>query len=243
MITKSKIKQIKSLARKKNREQLKLFVVEGYKSIRELKKAGLGIQVIYVTEDSKELDDLEVTRISNKEMQTLSNLTTPPGYLAVVEMLKTDKLPTKGIVIALDAIQDPGNLGTIIRLADWFNVKHILCNTGTVDLYNPKCVQATMGSIARVQVHYVDLKEFFGRTKMPILVTAMDAPSLYDSQLPKNGILLMGSESHGVSNELIDSGNQICIPSYGEEQEATESLNVATAAGIILAEWRRSIER
>jgi len=243
MITKSKIKQIKSLARKKYREQLKLFVVEGYKSIRELENAGLRILEIYVTEDSKELDDLKVIRISNKDMQSLSNLNTPPGYLAVVEVLKTDSLPTNGLVIALDAVQDPGNMGTIIRLADWFNVKHILCNTGTVDLYNPKCVQATMGSIARVQVHYVDLNEFFGRTKLPILVTAMDAPSMYESQFPKNGILLMGSESHGVSEELMRSGKQISIPNYCDGQNATESLNVATATAIILAEWQRSIGR
>ncbi|WP_194850191.1 TrmH family RNA methyltransferase [Nonlabens antarcticus] len=241
MITKSKIKQIKSLARKKNREQLKLFVVEGYKSIRELKTAGLIIQEIYVTEDSRELDDFQVTRISNKDMQGISNLTTAPGYLAVVEAVQTGALPEKGLVLALDAIQDPGNLGTIIRLADWFSIEHILCNQGTVDLYNPKCVQATMGSIARVQVHYVDLKGFFERTKLPVLVTAMNAPSMYDTKLPKNGILLMGSESHGVSEELIKSGNQISIPNYGGDQELTESLNVATATAIILAEWRRSI--
>ncbi|BAO55313.1 TrmH family RNA methyltransferase [Nonlabens marinus] len=241
MITKNKIKLIKSLARKKNRQQSHLFVVEGYKSIRELKNAGLGIQEIYVTQDAKELDDLEVIHISNKEMQTISNQTTAPGYLAVVETVTTSELPVEGLVIALDGIQDPGNLGTIIRLADWFNVKHLICNHGTVDLYNPKCVQATMGSIARVQVHYMDLKEFFSRTKLPVLVTEMEAPSLYDAQLPKNGILLLGNESNGVSAELLKSGSRISIPSYGEEQEATESLNVATATAIILAEWRRSI--
>ncbi len=242
MITKNEIKQIKSLARKKYREQQNLFVVEGYKSIRELKEAGLRFREIYVTQDAAQLDDLPVKRISNKDMQSISNLATPPGYLAVVESIKTGSLPTKGLVIALDAIQDPGNLGTIIRLADWFNAKHILCNLGTVDLYNPKCVQATMGSIARVQVHYLDLKEFFSRTKLPVLVTAMDAPSMYERQLPKNGILLMGSESHGVSADLLDAGKAIAIPSYGEDSEATESLNVATATAIILAEWRRSIE-
>lgn len=241
MITKNKIKQIKGLARKKNREEQELFVVEGYKSIRELKNAGLSIQDIYVTQSSRELDDLEVKRISDQEMKSISNLTTPPGYLAVIEMKHKTPIPDHGQMLALDAVQDPGNLGTIIRLADWFNIKHIICNTGTVDCYNPKCVQATMGSLARVHLHYIDLEEFLKDTHLPILVTTMDAPSLYEVVLPADAILLMGSESHGVSHQLMKAGHQISIPRYGTSDDATESLNVATATAIILAEWRRSI--
>ena len=241
MITKNKIKQIKGLARKKNRELLGLFVVEGYKSIRELKIAGLSMEEIYVTQNSNELRELNPTIISANEMKSISNLKTPPGYLAVVKMLDKASLPENGLILALDDIQDPGNLGTIIRLADWFDIPHIICSKETVDLYNPKCIQATMASIARVQVHYIDLNFYLEKTSLPIMVTSMDAKSIYGSSLPSNAILVMGSESHGISESIMLKGTQISIPRYGTESDKTESLNVATATAILLAEWRRSI--
>ena len=155
-------------------------------------------------------------------------------------MLKTQEIPERGLILALDNIQDPGNLGTIVRLADWFNVKHIVCNSNTVDLYNPKCIQATMGSIARVQLHYVELETFLNDTQLPIFVTAMSEQSIYEVNLPTDAMLVMGSESHGVSNEIMQLGTKISIPQYSAEGSRTESLNVATATGIVLAEWRRS---
>lgn len=241
MITKNNIKQIKSLTRKKNREQLQLFVVEGYKSIRELKNAGLSMEEIYVTKDAQELNDLNPVTISTADMKSISNLKTPPGYLAVVRMSSNRAIPSSGLILALDNIQDPGNLGTIIRLADWFNIEHIICNLETVDLYNPKCIQATMGSIARVQVHYIHLESYLNENKLPVIVTSMGATSVYEKTLPKDAILVMGSESHGISNSIMNMGHKISIPQYGPTKNKTESLNVATATAILLAEWRRSI--
>ncbi|SCY26224.1 RNA methyltransferase, TrmH family [Nonlabens sp. Hel1_33_55] len=239
MITKNKIKQIKSLTRKKNREEMQSFVVEGYKSIRELKNAGLSVEEIYVTKEANKLHDLNPEIISIAEMKSISNLKTPPGYLAIVKMLKTQEIPERGLILALDNIQDPGNLGTIVRLADWFNVEHIVCNSNTVDLYNPKCIQATMGSIARVQLHYVELETFLKDTQLPIFVTAMSEQSIYEKKMPTDGILVMGSESHGISTEIMQLGTKISIPQYSSDGIKTESLNVATATGIVLAEWRR----
>ncbi|KQC32019.1 RNA methyltransferase [Nonlabens sp. YIK11] len=241
MITKNKIKQIKSLARKKHRDELRLYIVEGYKSIRELKNAGLSIEEIFVTNESQKLDDLHPETITAAEMKSISNLKTPPGYLAVVKMPEPQGLPNEGLILALDNVQDPGNLGTIIRLADWFNVKHVVCSSATVDLFNPKCIQATMGSIARVQVHYTDLEDYLQKSDLPIMIATMSKTSVYDLSLPKNAILIMGSESHGISEELLNLGTAISIPQYSPENDKTESLNVATATGILLAEWRRSI--
>lgn len=241
MITKNKIKQIKSLARKKNRELLGLFVVEGYKSIRELKKADLSIAEIYVIKGSEELDEFDPIIISAIEMKSISNLKTPPGYLAVVKMQEQASLPDSGLILALDGIQDPGNLGTIIRLADWFDIPHIICSNETVDLYNPKCIQATMASIARVHVHYMDLNSFLENSTLPVVVTSMNATSIYESELPTDAILVMGSESHGISENIMNLGTQVSIPRYGVESNQTESLNVATATAVLLAEWRRSI--
>ncbi len=241
MISKNEIKIIKSLTRKKYRESFQSFIVEGYKSIRECHDAGLHIERIYTTAASHELDDLQPIVITDREMKAISNLTTPPGYLAVIKMPVLPDVPDKGLFVALDGIQDPGNLGTIIRLADWFDIKHILCHHGTVDLYNPKCIQATMGSLARVNVHYIDLPKFLSQTKLPVLIATMSQTSIYDHPLPPEGILVMGGESHGVSHEIVSKGKAISIPQYSSLQERTESLNVATATAIILAEWRRSI--
>ncbi len=240
MITKNNIKKINSLAKKKHREQLQLFVVEGYKSILEFHESGLTIEHIYVTPSSTALAPLNPTVITDREMKTISNLTTPPGYLAIVAMPASQDIPDHGMFIALDGIQDPGNMGTILRLADWFNIKHVLCNHGTVDLYNPKCIQATMGSLARVHVHYVDLEKFLSQTLLPVMVTTMGEKSLYDQELPQQGILVLGSESHGISPSIITRGNKISIPQYGSHKDQTESLNVATAAAIVMAEWRRT---
>ena len=240
MITKNEIKQIKSLSRKKNREQLQLFVVEGYKSIRELQEIGLELVKIYCLRDATELQDLEPIIISHKDMCAISNLKTPPGYLALSKMPINEDIPSGGRMIALDAVQDPGNLGTIVRMADWFGVEHIICSLNTVDLYNPKCIQATMASIGRVQVHYINLKEFLSKTSIPILIAAMDGNSIYKTQLPTDGILVMGNESHGVSEDILEMGDVVSIPRYGVQDNPIESLNVATATAILLSEWCRA---
>ncbi len=239
MVTKSRLKLIKSLSRKKNREQHQLFVVEGYKSIQELTQTNLELEQILVKDGNHHLDHLNVELISKKEMDQISMMKTAPGYLAVFKIPEELDLPNDELVVALDDIKDPGNLGTIIRMCDWFNVRHIICSLETVDVYNPKCVQASMASLGRVSIHYIDLKEYLKKQKLPLYATAMNAPSVYKTTLPKNGILLMGNESAGVSPELLQMGNTISIPSYGAFS-TTESLNVATATSILLAEWRRS---
>jgi TrmH family RNA methyltransferase len=242
MITKNKIKLIKSLHKKKYREQHQLFVVEGYKSIRELHNSDHSIQEIYVTESSVELDDLNPILISDLDMKGISSMTTPPGYLAVIKMPTHEVVPDTGMILALDRLQDPGNLGTIIRLADWFDIKHIVCDKATVDQYNPKCVQASMGSIARVHLHYMDLENYVSNSHLPIYTATMDGISVYENAVPSSAILIMGSESHGVRPSLLSHGKKIGIPQYGENTQYTESLNVASATAILLAQWRHATE-
>ncbi|MFT6798178.1 MAG: TrmH family RNA methyltransferase [Nonlabens sp.] len=239
MITKSKLKLIKSLNRKKIREEYQLFIVEGYKSIRELLNSGLIAEDILIVSGNHQLDDLEPEIISAKDMTILSNLKTAPGYLAVFKMNQKQELPMAGKIIALDDVKDPGNLGTIIRLADWFGIEHIVCSNETVDVYNSKSVQASMASLARVQVHYTHLKEYLSNSLLPIFPTAMGGTSIYKEKLPEQGIIIMGNESHGISEELLAIGTPISIPPYGKLQN-TESLNVAMATSVILGEWLRS---
>ena len=239
MITKSKLKLIKSLSRKKYREEHQLFVVEGYKSIRELINSGIYTEVLLVTEGNHKLDDFDPDVISVKEMNNISNYTTAPGYLAVFKMIPKTETPDKGKILVLDDVKDPGNLGTIIRLADWFNIQHIICSEETVDMYNTKCVQASMASLSRVQIHYTELATFLNNTSLPIFVTAMDGKNVYETTLPQDAIIIMGNESHGISNEIQKLGKAISIPQYGTIQK-TESLNVATATSLILGEWLRT---
>jgi TrmH family RNA methyltransferase len=238
MVTKSKLKLIKSLSRKKHREEHQLFIVEGYKSIRELVESDLIVKDILITSGNHRLDDLDPVIISAKEMDALSNLKTAPGYLAVFKMKEKKSLPQTGKIIALDDIKDPGNLGTIIRLADWFGVEHIVCSKETVDVYNSKCVQASMASLARVQVHYLDLVSYIQNTSLQIYPTAMNGVSIYENALSQEGIIILGNESQGIREELLNTGTAISIPQYGKHQD-TESLNVAMATSVIISEWMR----
>jgi TrmH family RNA methyltransferase len=152
-------------------------------------------------------------------------------------------LKNSGLIVALDAIRDPGNLGTIIRLCDWFGVQQLICSEDTADCYNPKVVQATMGSLARVQIHYVSLLEFFEATDLPIYGGFMDGKNVYSEKLPKDGIIVMGNEANGISEEIIQKiTHKITIPRFGNLQK-TESLNVATATAILLSEFRRFTEK
>lgn len=238
MVTKSKLKLIKSLSRKKHREEHQLFIVEGYKSIRELVESDLIVKDILITSGNHQLDDLDPVVISAKDMDAISNLKTAPGYLAVFKMKEKKSLPQTGKIIALDDIKDPGNLGTIIRLADWFGVEHIICSEETVDVYNSKCVQASMASLARVQIHYLDLVSYIQRTNLGVYPTAMNGVSIYENALPQEGIVILGNESQGVRKELLNTGTAISIPQYGNQQD-TESLNVAMATSVIISEWMR----
>lgn len=151
-----------------------------------------------------------------------------------------NQITNSGLILALDDIRDPGNLGTIMRLCDWFGIRQIVCSKETVDIYNPKVVQATMGSITRVNVNYVDLKTFISQTELPVFGTFMDGDNIYQSNLPQNGIIIMGNEANGISAEIEKIvTRRLTIPRFGELQK-TESLNVATATAIILSEFKRN---
>lgn len=239
MLTKNQIKLIASLSKKKFRNQHKLFIVEGKKGIEEFLNSTFELQQLYSTSSDFKVDSNQLTLISEIELKKISQLTTPNTALAIFKIPKTIAMDTSQLIVALDDVRDPGNLGTIIRLCDWFGVKDIVCSTATVDCYNPKVVQATMGSLKRVSIHYLDLAEFLKDTDVPIFGAFMEGASIYNQILPPNWILMMGNEANGISSKiegLIDQ--KISIPRFGNFQ-STESLNVATATAILLSEFSR----
>ena len=179
------------------------------------------------------------TIVSENDLKKLSALATPNSCIAVFKMPAEKPIIETGLIVALDSIRDPGNLGTILRLCDWFGIQQVLCSKETVDVYNPKVVQATMGSIARVNINYIDLATFLARTKLPVFGTFMDGSDIYKSELPKEGIVVMGNEANGISAELEKLvTSRLTILRFGNLQK-TESLNVATATAIVLSEFRR----
>jgi len=241
MVSKSQIKLITSLQHKKFRIEHQLFIAEGVKVIQELLQSNIVLEHLFVTEAIFENTNLSLkTPISLADMKRISALTTPSSCLAVFKIPKATKIEEKGLIVALDDIRDPGNLGTIIRLCDWFGVKQLVCSKETVDVYNPKVIQATMGSITRVNVSYVDLNAFVTNTKLPVFGTFMDGKNIYKETLPADGILIFGNEANGISAALEKSiQNRVAIPRFGDIQQ-TESLNVATATAVFLSEFRRT---
>jgi TrmH family RNA methyltransferase len=177
--------------------------------------------------------------ISDIELKKISALTTHNNCLALFKMPIETRIIQGGLIAALDDIRDPGNLGTIIRLCDWFGITQVVCSKETVDVFNPKTVQASMGSIARVNVNYTPLESFLSDTKLPVFGTFMDGKNIYTSVLPKEGIVVFGNEANGISGgvEAIIK-NKLSIPRFGDVQK-TESLNVAAAAAIVFSEFRR----
>lgn len=239
MVVKSQIKFIKNLQQKKYRTQNKLFVVEGIKTVRELLNSSLKVYKVYVTDSTVlELEGDFVEVISDGELKKMSGLSTPNKVLGVFHIPVPGPLDFSDWVIALDDVRDPGNLGTIIRLCDWFGVKTLLCSSNSVDSYNPKVLQATMGSISRVNIVYGDLQRILSNSEVPVYGAFMDGTEVYQEKFPKKGILVMGNEANGVS-EAIEAliGKKISIPQFGPK--TTESLNVATATAILLNEIRR----
>ncbi|MCM4168612.1 tRNA (guanosine(18)-2'-O)-methyltransferase [Arenibacter antarcticus] len=240
MVVKSQIKFIKSLQQKKHRSQNRLFVAEGIKTVTELLASSLICHKVYVTDASifaGNPRDVEV--ISEVDLKKMSGLATPNKALGVFHFPETKAIDYSGWVIALDDVRDPGNLGTIIRLCDWFGISDLICSPNTVDCYNPKTLQATMGSISRVNIVYKELMTVVRESKSPVYGTFMDGEVVYSSPLPKSGVLIMGNEANGISKEIetiVDK--RISIPQFG--QKTTDSLNVATATAILLSEVRRS---
>lgn len=227
MISKAKIKFIRSLEMKKHRQKEGMFVAEGPKVISELSKICAPLEV-YEGDDA----------------QKVSFLQHPQGVLALFPTSIFEQIrPTSALKLALDGVQDPGNLGTIIRIADWFGIDHIYCSRDTADVFNPKVVQATMGSLARVKVEYTDLTTLFDSlpADYPVYGTLLDGENIYKETLSKEGIIVMGNEGNGISQEIRTRINRrLLIPSYPEDRPTAESLNVAIATAIVCAEFRRN---
>lgn len=239
MLTKATIKLVKSLSEKSNRYANKLFVAEGSKSVIDLLAANCQLIQIFAypqwlkDNESRVPKSTEIFSVSPKEMSQLSQLKSPREVIALFQIpfVRFEPSSMKGLVLALDTIQDPGNLGTIIRLADWYGVKHILCSAETVDAFNPKVVQATMGSLGRVQLHYGDLSVYFEKLHFPVVAAEMSGQAARTFQFLPNMILLLGNEGAGVSDSLRPHiQHSISIEKMG----SAESLNVAMAGAILL---------
>jgi TrmH family RNA methyltransferase len=241
MVSKNQIKLITSLQLKKYRNEHQLFIAEGVKVIQELLQSNFVLDHLFIADTIfDKVNDSQKTLIKEADMKRISALSSPSPCLAVFKIPKENKIEPKGLIVALDDIRDPGNLGTIIRLCDWFGIRQLVCSAETVDVYNPKVIQATMGSITRVNINYVDLGQFVSETKLPVFGTFMDGKNVYNESLPKEAILILGNEANGISESLEKSiKNRIAIPRFGDIQQ-TESLNVATATAIFLSEFRRA---
>jgi TrmH family RNA methyltransferase len=241
MVSKNQIKLISSLQQKKQRIAYQLFIAEGIKGVQELLDAHFELEHLYTTKnDFETVSNSLKTVVSEVDLKKISALSTPNTCLAVFKMAEEKKIDASGLIVALDSVRDPGNLGTILRLCDWFGIQQLICSKETVDIYNPKVVQATMGSIARVNVNYVDLNDFLATSSLPVFGTFMNGDNIYKASLPQEGIIVMGNEANGISSELEKIiKNRLTIPRFGAIQK-TESLNVATATAIVLSEFRRA---
>ena len=245
MLSKNQLKLVRSLELKKNRKKEGLFVAEGPKVVGDLLRAGFVPHSIFSTKPtpSPSLRGGEPTQlVTDDELRKLSFLQHPQEVLAVFEIPQSQK-PTANsqqLTIALDGIQDPGNLGTIIRIADWFGISTIYCSEDTADCYNPKVVQATMGSLAHVDLVYTDLEALLRQYDGPIYGTLLDGQNIYQQELSNEGIIVMGNEGNGISpaiRQLVT--HKLLIPNYNPSSETAESLNVAIATAITCAEFRR----
>lgn len=241
MVSKNQIKLIASLVQKKYRKQHQLFFAEGEKVISELLEANFELENLYITKPMfKDILESKKTMISDVDLNKMSALSNANDCLAVFKIPSQKQVQSHGLIVGLDDIRDPGNFGTIIRLCDWFGISQIICSEQTVDLYNPKVVQATMGSIARVIVSYVNLETYLESLELEIFGTFMDGENIYRKKLPKEGIIIFGNEANGISKNIEKLiKKKIAIPRYGNLQLA-ESLNVATATAIILSEFKRT---
>lgn len=240
MLVKQKAKYIQTLGQKKFREQEGVFIAEGPKLVKELlEENAAAVEEVYaiknwIVENEKLLVKKEVTEVTEAELEKISQLTTPNKVLAVVRQFDNDKnIDVKNkITLALDGIQDPGNMGSIIRIADWFGIEQIVCSNDSADIYNPKVVQATMGSIARVKVLYTDLAQWLAEQQdIRIYAAVLEGQDVTTIKKIKEGIIIIGNEARGISESVLKLANiKLTIPKKGK----AESLNAAVATGIIL---------
>jgi TrmH family RNA methyltransferase len=243
MLSKAQIKLIRSLQNKKFRKETGLFVAEGKKLVEEISSSSIKVAHIYAT--NRYNGSLPHTLITEEELSQVSTLTSPQAIIALCYIPEASgQLPDlkNELAIALDDMRDPGNLGTIIRIADWFGVRNVFCSEESVEVFNPKTVQATMGSIARVNVYYVNLSEVIERYKnesIPVYGAMLEGKNVYEKTLTQNGILVIGNEANGISENVARSINHsIRIPSYATNN-GPESLNAAVATAVLCAEIRR----
>ena len=249
MLSKNLIKLVRSLDVKKFRKETNLFVAEGEKLVHDLIASNVECYKIIATEKHAEAlkskRDIEIITVSDDELKKVSFLKSPQGIVGLFKQKNNTpdtNTPKKKLCLALDDVQDPGNLGTIIRIADWFGIEDIYCSIGTVDVYNPKTVQATMGAIARVNVYYVELPQFLASLEksIPVYGTFLNGKNMYEHKLSRNGVIVMGNEGKGIGAEcekFIDE--RILIPSFPAGRTTSESLNVSTATAIVCGEFRR----
>lgn len=249
MLSKNKIKYIHSLDLKKNRKEEQVFLAEGHKLVGDL----IGVfpcRLLVATSHWMRLNPQikaeEIIEVSEDELSKASLLKAPQDVLAVFEQPHYEfsaEIATHSLCLALDDVQDPGNLGTIVRIADWFGIKDIFCSKGTADIYNPKTIQATMGAVARVRLHYIDLQETINQLSemnVPIYGTFLNGENMYTQELTENGLIVMGNEGKGICPSIAEKINRrIFIPNYPQGSKTSESLNVAVATAIVCAEFRR----
>ena len=247
MISKGKISQIRKLHAKKFRDESQLFLVEGYKSVEMLCGSDFKVEEIFATENAIRenaswLKNREITTVTAEEMSRISTMQTPPELLAIAQQrTNLPEIPNNQPVLALDHISDPGNLGTIIRTADWFGIQHIVCSPDCVELYNPKAIQATMGSFAHVYVHKRPLAAFLRdeSAHRRILGTFLNGTDIRTLDFQSSDIVVIGNESNGISDEVAQTVTQrITIPSAVQGRETAESLNAAIAAAVVMFAWR-----
>lgn len=249
MLSKNKIKYIRSLELKKNRKEEQVFVAEGHKLVEDL-LGHFPCHLLMATSNWLQVHSSppanEIIEVTEEELSRASLQKTPQAVLAIFQQPKYELNPEvikSTLCLALDDVQDPGNLGTIIRLADWFGIEHIFCSAGTADVFNPKTIQATMGAIARIKVHYCSLPALISSLKdTPVYGTFLNGNIIYSESLSANGLIVMGNEGKGVSLEVENLINKrLYIPNYPQQRETSESLNVAIATAVVCSEFRRRL--
>ena len=248
MLSKNKIKFFNSLKLRKYRNKHKLFIAEGEKIIKDFIDSGFIAQYIITVNDNFDYvstSDTEIIRVKEDELNKISDLKTSSDHIAVFEIPEYDinysNLKNE-LTLFCDDIQNPGNLGTIIRTADWFGIKNVICTQDTVDVYNSKVVQASMGSVGRVKVHYIDKLNFFENIPEDICIygTFLNGENIYETSIEKKGIIIIGNEGSGITNEINKYiSKRISIPNFSNDRNKAESLNASIATAIVCAEFRR----
>lgn len=239
MISNRQIKLLTSLGKKKYREAHQLFVAETPKVLSEFIASTLQVEDVFTT-DPLEANKPHHTLITEQELKKISFLSHPNTCLGLFKIPQSTLQPLQGLTLVLDGVRDPGNLGTIIRLCDWYGINQIVCSIDTVDCFNPKVVQATMGSLTRVRVVYMELDSFLKQNTLPVYGGLLEGENIYSTTIVKDALLIVGNEGQGISGEVLPFiTHKVTIPKFGTIQ-ATESLNVATATAILVSEYKRS---